>query len=158
MKKTNLKKVNIKDARKIYKGYKVEKTSISTKKEPITAVDVSEDEHIAIMFSDETIGIYDKQMNYASAYKFDTEGEFSGILWKGNNLLLFKARSDYGVEIDAEGELVNVYKEDPVYDDVLWDEYVLSKKRVVNNNKYIITNNKTKPSIIDKVKGINCSF
>lgn len=74
----------------------------------IEAYDVSEKEQIAIAFSDSTIGVFTKDMDFLYELAFETSGAY-GVHWNGENMMFIDFRSDLVVEFDKCGEMVNTY-------------------------------------------------
>lgn len=85
----------------------VEKGKISYKAD-IESFDVSDDK-IVITFTDNTLGVFDKQMKLRSAYKMDIGDAFCDVLLHNGNIVLFPSRHSFATEIDCKGNFVCTY-------------------------------------------------
>lgn len=75
----------------------------------IRSYDISEQGRIAIAFSDERIGVYDRDMNCLFELFFEERGAY-GVLWKGENVLFLDHRSNTALEYNDSGERLNIYR------------------------------------------------
>ena len=104
-----------------------------TGKEDINSFDVSSD-RIVIVFADSTIGIYDKDMNLINAFRFRNSADtMCGVVFHRENIVLFKARSDYATEITQDGEFVALYK---IVSDENISDYTYESLRESNDGTY----------------------
>ena len=81
----------------------------TSKGQTIHSYDVSEYGQIAIVFSDNTIGVFDHDMNFLYQISFETTGA-SGVLWFDDALLFIDLRSDTGIACNQNGAPENYYK------------------------------------------------
>ena len=68
----------------------------------IHSYDVSENGQIAIAFSNNTIGVFDYDMNFLYQLSFETNGA-SGVLWLDESLLFIDVRSETAIVCDNDG-------------------------------------------------------
>lgn len=71
--------------------------------------DVSENGQIAIVFSNNTIGVFDNDMNFLYQLSYKTNGA-SGVLWLGESLLFIDIRSDAAIVCGDNGLPEYFYK------------------------------------------------
>lgn len=74
----------------------------------IKAYDVSEKEQIAIAFSDSTIGVFTKDMDFLYELAFETSGAY-GVYWNGENMMMVDIRSEIAAEFDNSGKMIKTY-------------------------------------------------
>lgn len=75
----------------------------------LQSYDVSENGQIAIAFSNNTIGVFDNNMNFLYQLSFECSGA-SGVLWLGENLLFIDHRSKTAVVCDNYGRVESFYE------------------------------------------------
>lgn len=103
----------------------------------IRSYDVSGEGRIAIAFSDERIGVYDRDMNCLFELFFEETGAY-GVLWKGENVLFLDHRSNTAMEYNDRGELMNVYRIKGPSNH--WFEIVEERMRSCGEDVYLCTN------------------
>ena len=80
----------------------------TSKGQTIHSYDVSEYGQIAIVFSDNTIGVFDHDMNFLYQLSFKTDGK-AGALWLNESLLFIDFRSDTAIVCDEDGHPKHFY-------------------------------------------------
>lgn len=103
----------------------------------IRSYDISQEGRIAIAFSDERIGVYDRDMNCLFELFFEASGAY-GVLWKGGNVLFLDHRSNTAVEYNDSGEMLNVYRITGPSNH--WFEIVDERVRRCGDDVYLCTN------------------
>ena len=100
----------------------------------IESFDVSED-RIVIVFSDWTIGIFDKGMNLKGSFDQGFPETICGVMIHNDNIVLFHTRNDYATEINQEGEFVALYWA-PRENARHIDDYAFSSLRKTSKDSY----------------------
>ena len=103
----------------------------------IQSYDVSENGQIAIAFSDNTIGVFDKNMNFMYQLSFLCSGA-SGVLWLGENLLFIDLRSNTAVVCDNYGRTESFYE--IIGPENYYYEVVEERMRKRGDDRYYCTN------------------
>jgi len=106
---------------------KIENGEISYKAD-IQAFDVS-NHYIVIIFRDNTVGIFDIDMNILSEFKLPIPDKNYGITIHGENIVLIPCYAEFATEIDQKGEIISVYK-------IPKDKYKFVYECTRNNQRY----------------------
>ncbi len=113
-------------------------------KEAIDCFDVDTKGFIVIGQSRSTVKylcVYDVDMNFQYAYKFNCHGDY-GIEWDDGNITIYFVRSDVVITIQPDGDLVNGYKvlNNRENTDYYYDS-MLATTRYENGDKYTLKKN-----------------
>ena len=103
----------------------------------IKSYDVSESGQIAIAFSNQTIGVFDNDMNFLYQLSFIKDGAF-GVLWLDESLLFIDHRSKTAVVFDNDG--VPEYFYEITGPSNYYYEVVQERIREQGNDRYYCTN------------------
>ena len=109
----------------------------TSKGQTIKSYDVSKCGQIAITFSNKTIGVFDKNMNFIYQLSFETNSAH-GALWLDEKLLFIDLRSDTAVACNDGGAPESIYTitaPSNYYNDV-----VLNRSRKQGDYYYFCTN------------------
>lgn len=79
-----------------------------TYKADIQSFDIN-DKYIVIAFSDDTIGLFDKNMNLLYGYKCNSWDKSCGVLLNGENIVIFYGGGNYATEITKDMGFVALY-------------------------------------------------
>lgn len=103
----------------------------------IKAYDVSKNEQIAIAFSNSTIAVFNKDMEFQYEISFKMNSAY-GVLWKDEQIMLIDIRSDIAVEFNEAGQIINSYD---ITDTGNYNyEIIFNREREAGGNKYFCTN------------------
>lgn len=118
----------------------------TSKGQKIRSYDVSENGQIAIVFSNNTIGVFDHDMNFLYQLSYKTNGA-SGVLWLGESLLFIDIRSDAAIVCNDNGQPECFYK---ITGPVNYSYEVLGKRsrRQGNEEYYCIRSDGSDSSLI----------
>ena len=103
----------------------------------IKSYDVSESGQIAIAFSNQTIGVFDNDMNFLYQLSFIKDGAF-GVLWLDESLLFIDHRSKTAVVFDNDG--VPEYFYEITGPSNYYSKFVRERIRKQGNDRYYCTN------------------
>lgn len=109
----------------------------------IDCFDVDENGLVAVGFSkfnSKTICIYDSQGIYQFGCTFECSGSF-GIEINENILNIYIVRSDIGISINQDGDIIGVQRiKNTIENDSYWRKSVFSTTKKVDDNTYTIRN------------------
>lgn len=103
----------------------------------IQSYDVSDNGQIAIAFSNQTIGVFDNDMNFLYQLSFINDGAY-GVLWLDESLLFIALRSKTAVAFGNDG--VPEYFYEIIGPSNYYSEFVLERIRKQGNDRYYCTN------------------
>ena len=92
----------------------------------IQSFDVSKD-RIVIVFSDGTMGIFNDKMQLINSFEYKPSDTLCGVMFHGDNIVLFQTRLDYATEITQNGGYVTLYDISNKYNETM--EYAFKNTR-----------------------------
>ena len=108
---------------------------------PIVFFDVSESHELLIAFDDNNIAITDAEYNIVSFYNFNCDGSYY-VFWSDGNIGLLLGRSESVIEINVNGDLVNITPQTDVHKDIIysWNDFANEHCISVGDTNYIVKN------------------
>lgn len=112
----------------------VDSVSLNDIGAPIVSFDISDDGEILLGFEGNEFAVVD-EMGVVNLYEFTNDGIFY-VKWNDDNILLLLVRGSIVVEIDTDGQLVNMIKADESssHNNSLWN--YISRKKCISQGEY----------------------